>query len=126
MPGLNEMGACATRHIPGICLDWGTHPKAEYGNTVHDPDVSCCGMGGWHEATWASGGRWVGQKLPLYLQHTMGEWVQHDGDGAGCCRWSLCLQVCATYPFRMIQSGFERGELGLSGTRFLLGFEHES
>ena len=109
-------------HMPGI---W-THPEAESGNTVHDPDVPCCAMGGWHETTWPSAGRWVGQQLPLSLQHTMGEWTPHHGDGAVLQDGICASKFVPLPPCRMIQSGFERGGLGLSGTRFRLGFQHES
>ena len=115
-----------SRHMPGHMPGIRTHPEAESGNTVHDPDVPCCAMGGWHEATWASVGRWVGQQLPLSLQHTKAEWAPHDGDGAVCGGGVCACKFVPLYPFRMIQSGFESGGLDLSGTLFLLGFEHES
>ena len=73
---------CALRtkyawHMPGIFVTGEHIPLTEYSNTVHDPAVRCCDMGGWHEATWTIGGRWVGQQLPLLQQHTKGEWPQH-------------------------------------------------
>ena len=126
MPGLNEMGASASRHMLGICLPVEHIPITESCNTVHDPDVPCCDMGGWHDATWTSGGRWVGQQLPLSLQHTMGECAQHHGDGTVAAGGVCAYKFVPLTPFRMIQSGFERGGLGLSGTLFLLGIEHES
>jgi len=57
---------------------------------------------------------------PWVNGHSITGMVQVAAGGVCACKF------VAQSPFRMIQSGFERRGLGLSGTRFLLGFEHES
>ena len=105
-----------SRHMPGICLAYEHIPKLQ-------PAIPCMTLMS-HAVIWGDGMRQHGRlgedgwgsccpcicSTPRLHGHSIMGMVQFAAGGVCACKF------VALSPFRMIQSGFERGGLDLSGT----------